>query len=81
MDIPESEQYIGSLAVAMRDANEEESGLCNSLNAEWGWCKGVVGAAKFKGENYCYIKTDHLDAIADYLLRAQTVINYLRDKD
>lgn len=81
MDIPESEQYIGSLAVAMRDANEEESGLRNSLNAEWGWCKHVVASARAKGAGNCIIKTDHLDAIADYLLRAQTVIAYLTNKE
>lgn len=62
----------------IRDANESEGHLCNSLNAEGGSCFGMAAACGKDG--FYALNKKQLETLGYYLERAQAVIWYLRDE-
>lgn len=63
-----------------RDACEEESHFCNSLNAEFGFLRHMINDPYLKDVDYVPIKKSDLARLADYGERAQAVITYLCEK-
>ena len=63
-----------------RNACEEESHLCNSLNAEFGYIMHLINDQNFTGVNYVPNEKTHLERLADYGFRAQATITYLQEK-
>jgi hypothetical protein len=63
-----------------RDADEEESHLCNSLNAEFGFIRHLIADPNLTGVKYVPIAKTDLEHLADYGFRAQAVITYLQEK-
>lgn len=63
-----------------RDANEEESHFCNSLNAEFGFIRHMINDPVFRGMDYIPAEKEQLARLADYCERAQAVIMYLQKK-
>lgn len=62
----------------IRDANESEGHLCNSLNAEGGGCFRMAAACGKDGSYTLHKK--QLETLGYYLERAQAVIWYLREE-
>lgn len=62
----------------IRDANESEGHLCNSLNAEGGSCFRMAAACGKDGSYTLHKK--RLETLGYYLERAQAVIWYLREE-
>lgn len=62
----------------IRDADESEGHLCNSLNAEGGGCFRMAAACGKAGSYTLY--KDQLVSLGYYLERAQAVIWFLRDE-
>lgn len=63
-----------------KDACEEESHLCNSLNAEMGMLRYTIRALDLQNAKSVPIAKDELERLADYLERSQAVITYLEKK-
>jgi hypothetical protein len=63
-----------------RDANEEETHLCNSLNGCFGFLKHLVADPAFKDVSHIPVDKKYLNILVDYGERAQAVISYLRQQ-
>lgn len=63
-----------------RDACEEESHFCNSLNAEFGFIRHLINDPNLTGVNYVPMAKTDLERLADYGFRAQATITYLQEK-
>lgn len=63
-----------------KDADEEESHFCNSLNAEFGFIRHMVNDPVFRGVDYIPAEKAQLARLADYGERAQAVIMYLQKR-
>ena len=63
-----------------KDADEEESHFCNSLNAEFRFIRHMVNDPAFRSMDYIPAEKAQLTRLADYGERAQAVIMYLQKK-
>ena len=63
-----------------RDANEEESHLCNSLNSVFTMARHIAYDPAFKDIEYVPVNKKFLANAADYMERAQATIGYLQRK-
>ncbi len=63
-----------------RDADESQSHLCNSLNAETGYLHHLIAMCG-DSSTYLPIVPKHLKLMADYMERAQYVITYLQEEN
>lgn len=61
-----------------KDANENESHFCNSLNAMYGTFLHL--AYQFKNSQYCVVEKNIVKRASEYFERAQECITYLRKK-
>ena len=63
-----------------KDACEEKSHFCNSLNASFGLLRHMINDPNFEDINYIPISKNYLIQLSNYGERAQAVIAYLQDK-
>lgn len=62
----------------IKDADEEKSHLCNSLNAEIGLIHHIIWNTKNKNIPIRIINSKDLERWADYMERSQNVITYFQ---